>query len=333
MTLAELGEFGLIHRIAPNFEISSSDYMGIGDDCAVLPQDAHRVWLVTTDLLIEDIHFLRERISPEDLGHKSLAVNLSDIAAMGGTPTAAFLSVGLPKTIEIEWLDRFFSGIRDLAQATNCLLLGGDTTKSKQGVVINFTILGNAWRRNLKYRSYAKPGDIIAVTGMLGDSGAGLQLLLNNISVDDEPKRYLVDAHHRPAPHLAEGAWLAQRTGVHAMLDVSDGIDSDLHRIMEASQIGATVDLEALPLSDHMRTTCQAFSWNAHEIAVAGGEDYCLLCTIDPQKFARIAKEYQNTFNKPLYDIGVITDTNQLVYKQDKQTVQFTKHGFDHFTG
>ncbi len=333
MNLGDLGEFGLIHRIAPHFKQSDKAIIGIGDDCAVLPQDEHRVWLVTTDLLIEDIHFLRDRIPPEDLGHKSLAVNLSDIAAMGGTPTAAFLSIGLPKSIEVDWLDRFFSGIKSLAEQTNCLLLGGDTTKSKQGVVINFTILGNAWRRAVKYRSTAKPGDIVAVTGYLGDSGTGLALLLNNVPIEGEAFQYLVDAHHCPMAHLTEGQWLAEQDAVHAMLDVSDGIDSDLHRIMEESHIGAHINLDALPLSEPMHSTCQAFSWNALEIAVSGGEDYCLLCTVDAETFPNLAKQFQATFQKPLYEIGVITNSNELVYSQHNKTVQFTKHGFDHFTG
>ncbi len=331
MKLADLGEFGLIHRIRPQFPAPPGALLGIGDDCAVLPAGDDRVELVTTDLLIEDVHFLRQRITPGELGHKALAVNLSDIAAMGGTPTAAFLSIGLPGSIEVEWIDRFFAGLKSLSVATGCPLLGGDTTKSKNGIVINIAVLGSAKTNSVKFRSTAKPGDVVAVTGFLGDSGTGLRLLLQDLPIDDEDRKYLITAHHCPAPHLTEGQWLARHQEVHAMMDVSDGIDSDLQRIIELSNVGVVINAETLPISDPMRRVCDAMNWPAGEIAATGGEDYCLLCTVEAGRFGSLANAFLGAFGRPLTAIGIITDGGGLVYQREGKPMHWTRHGFDHF--
>ncbi len=235
MKLSAIGEFGFIHRISPPFlKNLPNAVVGIGDDCAVLPWKENESLLVTTDMLIEDIHFIRSKISPRDLGYKSLAVNLSDIAAMGGTPESAYLSLGIPKYFDVEWMDDFYTGLHELAESERVHLLGGDTTKSPTHLVINITVLGKANPRLIKYRSTAKQDDIICVTDFLGDSGGGLKCLLENKLFGDDVM-YLIQRHHRPRAHIAEGIWLAMQEGVHAMMDVSDGIDSDLHRIMERS--------------------------------------------------------------------------------------------------
>lgn len=333
MKLSELGEFGLIRRIQSRFATPGGGALGIGDDCAVLPLDGARVQLVTTDLLIENIHFLRNRISAEDLGHKALAVNLSDIAAMGGAPTGAFLSVGFPPDLEVDWLDRFFAGIQTLADASACPLLGGDTTRSEDRIVINFAVLGAAARGEVKYRSTARPGDRIAVTGDLGDSAAGLRVLLAGGPTEAAGgERRLVVAHHRPRPHLEEGQWLARREAVHAMMDVSDGIDSDLRRIMEQSGIGVAVDLDALPMSDALRTVCAARGWSAADLAAAGGEDYCLLCTVEPRAFPELARAFEARFGRPLHAIGTVREESALSYRFDGRPAKLAGHGFDHFT-
>lgn len=331
MNLGELGEFGLIRRIAQHFQTSSQGMLGIGDDCAVLPQEGDRVTLVTTDLLIENIHFLRHTISPEDLGHKALAVNLSDIAAMGGRPSGAFLSIGLPKSTEISWLDSFFEGIKKLGDATECPLLGGDTTKSGEIIIINFAVLGEALKYKIKYRSSARAGDIIAVTGTLGDSPTGLKLLLKKHSLDNPNRRKLVKAHYRPMAHLQEGQWLAAYEEVHAMLDVSDGIDSDLGHIMKRSCVGASVDLDTLPISPSMNIVCSELGWPTHELALTGGEDYCLLCTVDPKAYHRLASAFKKEFGRPLTAIGTIDQGDSLKYKRKGGLVELKRHGFNHF--
>lgn len=333
MKLSELGEFGLIHRFAPLFAQSTgSGVVGIGDDCAVIPQENADSLLVTTDLLVEDIHFLRHKITPFDLGKKSLAVNLSDIAAMGGIPAAAFLSIALPPNIDVEWIDDFFAGFQTLSQPAATPLLGGDTTRSLQQVTINVTVLGKANPRQIKYRSAAKAGDKICVTGVLGDSGGGLQLILEDRDkTADSNGQALLRAHHSPLPHLAEGQWLARQEAVHAMMDVSDGIDSDLRRIMEASHIGARVFLEKLPVSTALACTAAIHHWNVLELAATAGEDYCLLCTIAKDEYPSIANDFAAAFVRPLACIGEITGAETLTYELNGRGADFAKHGWDHF--
>jgi len=332
MKLSDIGEFGLINRFSPEFVRNLPDnILGIGDDCAVLPQNDQESLLVTTDMLIEDSHFLIDKISPEDLGYKSLAVNLSDIAAMGGAPQSAFLSLGIPKNITVEWLDRFFSGLHQLATETSTHLLGGDTTKSQKHLVINLVVLGKIKNESIKYRSSALPGDIICLTGDIGNSGGGLKILLENKD-RDKNSDFLIKEHNRPQPHLTEGSWLSNHSAIHAMIDVSDGIDSDLRRIMEKSECGVNIDLESLPLSSHLITVCDLYDWNAYEIAATGGEDYCLLCTISKDDFKSISGEFHRHFKRPLHRIGeIIPDSSSLNYYLDEKKQKLTGHGFDHF--
>ena len=331
MKLSELGEFAFIDRFSPGFGGEPDDaILGIGDDCAVLPRDNRSVTLITTDMLIEDSHFLRERIPPEDLGYKSLAVNLSDIAAMGGKPEFAFLSLGMPGNTEVEWMDRFFIGLQGLCRETEVRLLGGDTTRSGKHLVINIAVIGRALKKQVKYRSAARMGDVICVTGSLGDSAAGLRLILEQLPAIGR-NHTLIKAHNRPRAHLAEGAWLAGQKKVHAMMDVSDGIDSDLHRIMERSDCGAAVELSRLPCSKELTAVCKKNGWNLYELAAAGGEDYCLLCTIDPEACEGIRQDFREIFGRDLVAVGTITEGRTLEYHDRGAPVKLARHGFDHF--
>lgn len=330
--LSEIGEFGLIKRFSHHFlDNLPPGVTGIGDDCSVIPINNKEALLVTTDMLIEDSHFLKNKISPFELGYKSLAVNLSDIAAMGGTPRAAFLSLGIPSSIDVEWLDEFFSGFKALAKKTNTLLLGGDTTKSSDRLVINVAVTGIAKLEKIKKRSTALPGDIICVTGITGDSGGGLLALLQNLSQDDDVK-YLIQQHHLPEPHLNEGKWLAGQKAVHAMMDVSDGIESDIKRIMEASGVGAEIKLEKLPVSHQLKAVSNKNNWNFYEIAAGGGEDYCLLVTVDEKTYSSLNNEYNKAFSRDLTAIGLINQNKgELQIKLNDEIVKPVKHGFDHF--
>ena len=277
------GEFDLIGRISAQVRSSVPDGVtGIGDDCAVIPQRDGLDTLVTTDLLVEDRHFLLDDIGPFDLGWKSAAVNISDIAAMGGRPESAFLSIALPGRIGPEWVERFIAGFMELAGRYGVALLGGDTSASPDKLFINITVLGSCRHGAALQRSGARPGDLVCVTGTLGDSAAGLKLIIEHSS---NAVAYLRERHYRPEPRVGEGIALAATPGVHSMMDISDGIASDLPHILEASGAGAEIDLRRLPLSQELSDICAAHGWDAAELAVGGGEDYELLLTVAPEAF------------------------------------------------
>ena len=332
MKLSDIGEFGFIDKVAaPFFKHLGENIVGIGDDCSITPLSENESQIVTTDLLIEGTHFLFDKIAAFELGQKALAVNLSDIAAMGGIPQSAYISLGLPEKIDIEWLKEFYEGLSFLAKESKCPILGGDTTKSQHDLVINIAVIGKIENKNLKTRSGAQVGDIICVSAPLGESACGLNFILKNLPAATPDARAMFRAHNLPRPHLAEGRFLGETKEVNSMIDVSDGIDSDIKRIMERSQVGAKINLEKLPISDAMKNVCGDYGWNAINLAAAGGEDYCLLCTISKEMFESISAGFWKKFKRDLYPIGTITNTNSLEYYLKDKPVKLNKKGFDHF--
>lgn len=279
--MSHIGEFELIGRISAATP-TPEGITGIGDDCAVIPQKQGLDTLVTTDLLIEGRHFLLQDVSPHDLGWKSAAVNISDIAAMGGRPTSAFLSIALPEGLAESpgdnWIDAFIAGFNELCGRFGVSLLGGDTSASDDKLFINVTLLGECPHGRALKRNTARPGDIIYVSGPLGDSGAGLRLILEGAPRVD----YLIRKHYLPVPRVELGLQLAATPGVHAMMDISDGIGSDLRHILDASGTGATVEISRIPLSPELKEICTAHGWDPIELATCGGEDYELLFTAAP---------------------------------------------------
>lgn len=312
--LADLGEFGLIGRIRERFR-APDGVTGIGDDCAVIPQRSGRDTLVSTDMLIEGTHFLRADIPPYALGWKSAAVNISDIAAMGGSPTATFLSVALPAGLEAGWMEAFLRGYAELSERFGAALLGGDTTASPDRICINVAVLGECPSGSARLRSAAREGDLVCVTGCLGDSAAGLKAILEGVERDADVQA-LIDRHYLPLPRVEEGLRLAATPGVHAMMDISDGIGSDLQHILEASGVGAEIDLPSLPLSPVLQRVCARLGWDAAALAAGGGEDYELLFTCTP--------EAEQALDVPHFVIGEMTAQGGLRGLEGLS-------GFDHF--
>lgn len=332
MKLSDIGEFGFINEIAaPFFKHLKENVVGIGDDCAITPLSETDSQIVTTDLLIEGTHFLLNKITAFELGQKSLAVNLSDIAAMGGTPLSAYISLGIPEKLDIDWLKEFYEGLSFLAKESKTPILGGDTTRSQNDLIINIAVIGKIENKNLKLRSGAKTGDLICVTAPLGESACGLNFILRNLPISRPAERAMYRAHNLPRPHLAEGRFLGKQIGVTSMIDVSDGIDSDLRRIMEQSHVGAKINLEQIPISDLMEEVCGDYGWKATTLAATGGEDYCLLCTVDPEDYQDIATNFKKKFRSDLYTIGKITANNTLEYVLNDKPINLNKSGFDHF--
>jgi thiamine-monophosphate kinase len=333
MKLKEIGEFGFIERFTPLFNsLLHENQLGIGDDCAIIPANETEDWLVTTDLLMEGVHFLRDAITPQQLGYKSLAVNLSDIAAMGGTPTGSFLSFAIPEGLDVNYLDAFMSGYHELSAKYGVPLLGGDTTKSLKHFAINVCVMGKCPKGTARKRSMAQVGDLVCVTGHLGDSAAGLKIVLDQPDLSDDGHKHLIEKHHKPEPQLSEGLFLADFAGTHAMMDISDGIASDLKHILKASGKAATIEIEKLPISGTLKNMAAAQQWNAVELAASGGEDYELLVTVAPHDLETIQQQFAECFGKPLYQIGEITEGEaRITWKKDGREIDFGKSGFNHF--
>lgn len=299
------GEFEFIGDIRKAFP-SPQGITGIGDDCAIIPQQNGWDTLVSTDILVEGTHFLKDDITPYQLGWKAGAVNISDIAAMGGYPTGSFLALALPKKLDSDWENEFLRGYGDISREYGFPLLGGDTTASPDGIGICITVLGKAPHGKSLRRNTAKAGDLICVTGTLGDSAAGLEAILKGLPRSRETEA-LIGRHYLPRPRLTEGQQLAASPGVHAMMDISDGIGSDLRHIMEESGLGAEVDVRAIPLSEEMTAFCAAFGSDPVRLALEGGEDYELLFTVQPDS--------EPDLKVPHTVIGTMTKETTLVWK------------------
>lgn len=318
MVMKTKGEFGLIDYIKNNFSVPEN-YIGIGDDCAIVPPSLDEM-IFSTDLLMEGVHFLREESSPEDIGWKAVAVNLSDIAAMGGTPVATFLSIALPKNAQGEWAEKFISGYTEISKLYNVPLLGGDTTSSLRDIAINVGVLGKSPCGKSLLRSKAKIGETIYVTGTLGDSAGGLKSILEGINRTAAVET-LIGKHKRPAPRINEGKILLESGKTGAMMDISDGIASDLRHILKASGVGAVVDLEKLPYSKELLTVCDENNWDKYELAVSGGEDFELLFTA-PEGLE---------IDFPVYPIGQIIQGNKLNWIINNKHIDLDYIGYKHF--
>ncbi len=322
MSLAEIGEFGFIERIAPGCIVDGERVIvGIGDDCAVIRCAEDRVMLITTDLLIEGVHFLRDAITPRQLGTKALAVNLSDIAAMGGRALDVFISIAIPEDLSLEFLDELYVGMKTLAAQHRVNILGGDTTASKRDLAINVAVTGEARAERVLLRSGARPGDRILVTGPLGDSAGGLHAILNSHAGEDEVATELVRRHHEPVPHLKQGAAIAATGLAHAMIDLSDGLAPDLGHVCKQSGVGCRVVAERLPVSEELQRYCTTHDLDATSLALTGGENYVLLLTANPA----IAGEID------AFDIGeILSGDAREVVGANGSTTPLGRGGWDH---
>lgn len=325
-----MDEEALIEHLAKLFP-AKAPLVGIGDDCAVIPGNHKEAWLVTTDALVEGVHFLKEQIDAIDLGYKSVAVNVSDIVAMGGRPKYAFLSIALPKSTESSWARLVMEGIKKACDKWDILLLGGDTVGSKRDVFISLTLIGSAAQEKIKYRSKARGGDLICVSGYLGDAGGGLKALQQG-TLKTKEVNHLIEAHFQPNPSPAQGMWLGAHEEVHAMMDISDGLECDLRHLLKQSEKGAVIELELIPLSPTLSKVSTKEGWDALQLALTGGEDYCLLFTVAPESFETLQHAFQSQFHTPLFCIGHITDkSRELLYQKSGKVVQMNYPLYNHF--
>jgi thiamine-monophosphate kinase len=332
MKVSELGEFGLINLIrssSARFENSGHTpwkevLVGMGDDAAAWQSDNH-IQLATTDTLVQDIHFDLDVISWEELGWKALAVNLSDIAAMGGIPKYALLSLALPGELEVDNISEFINSMLHLAKEFGVAIVGGNVATSAS-VVITVTIIGCSKGNAILKRSTASSGEQIAVTGYPGLSAAGLEMLRGKAISDPGISNVLRRAHFKPIPKVKEGQILVEQ-GVKTAIDISDGLIADLAHICESSEVNARIKIEQIPL--HPMVT--ANFPNHQELALCGGEDYELLFTADEATIGR-AKQ---ALDCPVTVIGDITEerlpTRVTVVNSDGNIIPYGKGGWEHF--
>ena len=279
--------------------------MGIGDDTAVLEPTPRARLLATTDLLIEGVHFRRAWATPFDIGWKAMAVNLSDIAAKGGRPRWALVGLALPAPANPADVASLYDGMRQAATPHGVIVVGGDTSVSPAGWFVNVTLLGEH-DGSPPLRSGAKPGDLIAVTGALGRSAAGLAALEAGRRAESPASEACALAHLRPTARVAEGRWLGAAAGVHAMMDLSDGLSADLGHVCRESGVGARVAVERVPVDGGAREIARALGAEALAWAIGGGEDYELLLTCDAAEAEALADGLRRATGATLTVIGEI---------------------------
>lgn len=289
-------EFGLIRLLRAQVAGPGRDvFKGIGDDTAILKTSASQWTLITTDLLAEGIHFDPALSSFEDIGYRAAVANLSDIAAMGGAPRFMLVAIAIPRTCSMGQIQQLYRGLMQAANPYHVSLVGGDTSASQDGLFLNITLTGIVKPRQALLRSGARVGDLIYVTGTLGDSHAGLNLLRKGHQsgrtvMKSSQVRWLVARHHRPSARVAEAQWLVRHRLATSAIDVSDGLSGDLRHLCEESKVGAEIMIASLPLSPACRAYAAAHHLDPQRIALQGGEDYELLFTVPSTQHSRFER-------------------------------------------
>ncbi len=325
------GEFEFIDNIKSKYNLDK-----IGDDCAVLPKDAETDLLLTADMLVEDIDFRLDWTTPEFLGHKALAVSLSDIAAMGGTPKWAMLSIAVAEKLwKTDFLDRFYAGWHSLARRSRVELVGGDVSRSPDKLVIDSIVGGGVPKGKALLRSGAIVGDAIVVTDHFGGAGGGLRLLESGRQFGPELASWeevLISIHIKPWPQTGTGIYLEQHKLAHSMIDVSDGLASDLQHICKASNVGAKLFADKIPLNLNLPNLCDSFD-DQLDLGLNGGEDFQLLFTVPKDKIPELSLSIIGRKDFGLFTvIGEVTANVGIIELIDgeKSTILQPK-GYRHF--
>lgn len=320
-------EFEFIETIRRRYNLSK-----IGDDCAVLPKDSKTDLVITTDLLVEDIDFRLDWTTPEFLGHKALTVSLSDVAAMGAKPVWAMLSIGIPEKIwNTDFVEKFYDGYMRLASKFHVELVGGDVSKTPDKIVVDSIVAGETKKGKAILRSGAKVGDLVYVTNELGGASAGLTLLENGVHYNDSSKiwqRNLLLKQLQPLPLIHTAQDLNDENPPTAMIDLSDGLSSDLTHICCASSVGATIYADKIPFHKNLKAVTETLDEKLN-YALNGGEDFELLFTADPKKKFRLKKDHEK---RGFSCIGKITANAEIIELicDEKSTILQPK-GFQHF--
>jgi thiamine-monophosphate kinase len=337
--LSRLGEFELIKQIKDTFipPDKRQVIVGIGDDCAAIKPGKGFLLIATTDALVENIHFNLKYIQPYQLGVKSVYINLSDVAAMGGIPRYALLSIAVPPSFSVKFMDEFLRGVKEGAQKYGVSVIGGNVSSSKNEFFINITILGEVEKKYMVLRNGAKAGDKIFVTGYLGDSAAGMEVLKKGQGARGKGQEKLINRHLMPYPRLKEGRFLAIKKLAASMIDISDGLASDIRRLCEESRVGANLFIDNIPLSKELRDfaysqlrTPNSKLQTSLDFALYGGEDYELLFTVRPENVAKLTGLWKGR-KIPITMIGEITKKGINLVDRDSKITLLKGEGYNHF--
>jgi thiamine-monophosphate kinase len=329
--LDEIGEFGLIERIRARKQAYDEDVViGIGDDCAILRRGPV-LEVLTTDCLVEGTHYEDKWLSMKDVGWKTLAVNVSDVAAVGGTPRHALITLFLPEAVTTGDIDDLYDGLDECAGAFGVAIVGGDIVKIRGPFAVSLTLSGTCERDEVALRSGARKDDLIVVTGSLGGASLGLKCLKDGVAgAESGALAECVKKFRRPVPRLKESRAIIQELRPSAMIDISDGLLSDLWHVIEASKVGAMLNADAVPVaegvSEFFRSGEAALSW-----AISGGEEYELLFTMSSRHEGKLA-ELANKLGTRLTPIGTITSkTAGVKLAGPNGEKELKPGGFDHF--
>jgi thiamine-monophosphate kinase len=332
MQIERLGEFGLIHRIEKKFRTNNSSIiMGMGDDAAVINPSRGKFLLFSTDTLREDIHFRKDYSSFYDIGWKSVAVSISDIAAMGGTPRYLLLSLAIPGKTSVKDLDNLLKGIKDISERYNVSLIGGNVSRANSGITIDTTVIGEVTKKGGVKRSGALTGDLIYVTGSVGGSAIGMELLKG--SVKNACSKSVISNHLRPVPRVKEGQIIRTHRLATAMIDISDGLLSDLGHVCEQSMVGACIYSNLIPLPEVPDSLKKWLAKDPLFYALYGGEDYELLVTVRKRNRDRLEDIFEREGLKITY-IGEVAskDTGISIIDEKGKKKKVNPAGYDHFT-
>mgnify|MGYP005749906507 FL=1 len=321
MTISD--EFQFIKNIKPAKLFHADKVVGIGDDAAIFQIEADYDQVICVDTMVEDVHFAKKTMDHFSIGYKALASNISDIAAMGGIPLYYLVSITIPPHWDEEQLVEMYNGMESLAKEYRMDLIGGDTTSTSSKLVLSVTVVGKVEKGKRLLRSNAKKGDVVFVSGTVGDAAAGLDLLLQ----EKTKVKSLIQAHQKPSPRVELGRILSSFQRV-SLNDVSDGLSSELLEIAEASQVDIYIEEKSLPISQHVLDYNKS---NALKWALTGGEDFELVGTI-AKKDWDILQQICEEKDIDISRIGYVEEgTGKAFLKRDGKVEQLSKSGFNHF--
>jgi thiamine-monophosphate kinase len=325
-TVSEIGEHALISRITARLAMPPWVVVGPGDDAAVIEPERGALDVLTTDAVIDGVHFDTAFMSSEAIGHRALAVNLSDLAAMGARPRAALLSFVLPGDLAVSTVDAIVDGLLALAAAHGVALVGGNITRSPGPLMIDVTAIGSVKPRRVLTRAGARPGDEVYVTGSVGGAMVGLRALQH----DARAAGAHVERYVRPTPRVRAGVLLGRNRAASACMDLSDGLADGLRQIAAASNVGITVDADCIPFADGVLDFHRADGGDPVGAALAGGDDYELLFATRPSWRGRLRAVRGQVGELPITKIGVVTKDRRLVVRT-REGERDLPAGFEHF--